>query len=285
LRAPDSFRVWRSNLIPDPSKTYIIQGGVAGRERLRVLARVMAPSTSGLLDRLGTLSGLRCLDAGCGGGDVTQELARRAGPSGHVVGVDADPTKMTLAQSEAVAAGITTIEFRCASFGADEIEGPFDLVYSRFLLTHVRDPHAVVGQFRHLLGPGGRIAIEDIDFSGYFAYPDSAAHRRFAELYSQAARIRGADPDIGPRLPRLLLEHGFAGVEVAVSQPMGLRGEVKLITPITMENIAAAVTSGGLASAEEVASLAQELYAFAADETTIAGMPRIIQAWGRTAPR
>ena len=66
-----------------------------------------------------------------------------------------------------------------------------------------------------------------------------------------------------------------------MAQPVTLRGEAKLITPITMENITEAVTTAGLASAEEAASLTRELYAFAADETTIAGMPRVVQAWGR----
>ncbi len=261
--------------------SYIIQGGVAGRERLRVLARVMAPSTNALLDRLGNLTGLRCLDAGCGGGDVTQELARRVGPRGHVLGVDADETKVSLAQSEAAAAGITNIEFRSVMLGTDGIEGVFDVVFSRFLLTHLRDPHAVMAQFRRLSRPGGWIAVEDIDLSGYFTHPDSPAHRRFVELYSETVRRHGADPDIGPKLPRLLLEEGFTDVDVAVAQPMALRGEAKLISPITVETITEAVTSAGLASAEESASLARELYAFAADETTLAGMPRVVQAWGR----
>jgi 2-polyprenyl-3-methyl-5-hydroxy-6-metoxy-1,4-benzoquinol methylase len=60
------------------TKTYVIRGGVEGRERLRVLARVMWPTTEALLARVGTPRDARCLDIGCGGGDVTVELARRA---------------------------------------------------------------------------------------------------------------------------------------------------------------------------------------------------------------
>ena len=46
---------------------YIIRGGLAGRERLRVLSRVMEPLTLELFARVGVRSGDRCLDAGCGG--------------------------------------------------------------------------------------------------------------------------------------------------------------------------------------------------------------------------
>ena len=261
---------------------YVIRGGVAGRERLRTLARVMAASTSSLLDRLGELTGMRCLDAGCGGGDVTRELARRAGPGGRVLGVDVDDTKIALARSEAEADGVTNVEFRRARVGGDDLEGPLDLVYSRFLLTHLPDPHAAVAQFHRLLRPGGLIALEDIDFSGYFVYPESAAHRRFVDLYCGAVRHNGADPDIGPKLPLLVKRHQFTDVGVSVSQPIGLHGDVKLITPMTMENIADAVVGAGLASAEEVASLVQQLYADAADPDTLAGMPRVVQVWART---
>ena len=44
---------------------YVIRGGVEGRERFRMLARTLQPSTSALFDRLGIGAGMRCLDAGC----------------------------------------------------------------------------------------------------------------------------------------------------------------------------------------------------------------------------
>ena len=72
------------------STHYVIRGGVEGRERLRVLARVMHASSTSLLDRLGLCDGLACLDVGCGGGDMTLELARRVAPHGKAVGVDID---------------------------------------------------------------------------------------------------------------------------------------------------------------------------------------------------
>ena len=67
---------------------YLIRGGIAGRERLRVLARVMRPGTLALLERVGVTAGLRCLDVGCGGGEVTFDLASLVGITGHVVGVE-----------------------------------------------------------------------------------------------------------------------------------------------------------------------------------------------------
>ncbi len=82
-------------------KHYIIRGGVEGRERLRILARVMLPTTLSLFDRVGITPGVVSLDVGCGGGDVTFELAQLVGPEGRAVGSDIDETKLELARREA----------------------------------------------------------------------------------------------------------------------------------------------------------------------------------------
>jgi hypothetical protein len=92
---------------------------------------------------------------------------------------------------------------------------------------------------------------------------------------------RGADPNIGPRLPTLLKHAGLESIGAHVVQPVGLEGEVKLLNPLTMENLANTVMADGLASREEIDEVVRQLYEFAADPTTLAGTPRIVQTWGR----
>ena len=55
----------------------------------------------------------------------------------------------------------------------------------------------------------------------------------------------------------------------------------RLINAITMENIADAVLADRLATPEEIDGIVREMYEFAADPGTIAGTPRVVQAWGR----
>ena len=86
---------------------------------------------------------------------------------------------------------------------------------------------------------------------------------------------------MGLRVPLMLKEQGFVSVEMAVVQSIGLEGEVKLMNPLTMENIAEAVLEENLATGEEIAEIVRELYEFAADDKTLAATPRVIQAWGR----
>ena len=265
--------------MPDESH-YVIRGGVEGRERLRVLSSVMHETTMALLDRVGIAEGQTCLDVGCGGGDVTVELARRVGSNGAVVGVDIDETKLEIARSEAEEGGLEQVEFRRLDIRTEEAETNVDVVYARFLLTHLDDPSGAIAAFRHHVRPGGKVVVEDIDFSGYFTYPASRAFDRYRELYCATVEKRGGDPNIGPRLPVLLQEGGLRDVEIRVVQPMATRGNAKLINAITMENIRGAVLGDGLATAEEIDTLVRDLYRFAENPNTVAGTPRIVQAWG-----
>jgi len=260
---------------------YVIRGGVAGRERLRLLARVLLPTTQNLLERAGIDSGMNCLDVGCGGGDVSFELARRVGPGGRVVGLDRDEIKLGLARDEARSLALMNVAFHASEIAAFEAELEFDIVYARFLLTHLPSPAEAIARMQTWLRPGGMLVVEDIDFSGHFCHPESPPFRRYLELYIQAARRRGGDPHIGPRLPALLHDAGFSNVSMHVVQPAGFEGEVKLVHPLTMENIAQSVVEDGLASQAEVDQIIADLYEFAHSPRTVASLPRIVQTWGR----
>ena len=137
-----------------PEDSYIIRGGVEGRERLRLLSRILRPTTLSLLERVGIRPEMSCVDVGCGGGDVTLDLARLVGPAGRVVGIDVDAIKLDLARQEAAAAGVAKVEFRHVGIDQWRPAQEFDVVYSRFLLTHLTDATTAVRTMRQALRPG-----------------------------------------------------------------------------------------------------------------------------------
>jgi SAM-dependent methyltransferase len=245
-----------------------------------VLARVMAPTTEDLFDIVGIPADASCLDVGCGGGDVTLTLARRA-HAGRTAGVDLDEEKIALARAEAAAAGVTNVEFGTGDVMAPADGARHDVVYVRFLLTHLPDPAAALARIVDRLAPGGVLLVEDIDFRGHVCHPPNEAFDRYVELYCAAVHGRGCDPNIGPRLPGLLVDAGLEDVGVRVVQPAGIEGEVKLISPITLEAIADAVLAAGLETEERLHRTVDDLYAFAATPGTFLALPRIVQAWGR----
>jgi ubiquinone/menaquinone biosynthesis C-methylase UbiE len=246
-----------------------------------LLSEVLGPNTEALIAEAGVREGASCLDLGCGGGDVSLLLARTVGATGRVLGVDADDEVLELARCEAEERGIANVEFEQHDVTEWEPDELFDVAYARFLLAHLTNPGAMIDAMRRHLRPGGTLIVEDIQYQGHFVEPSCPAFWRYVDLYTLATQHRGGDPDIGPRLPRLMREAGLKDIEVKVVQPAALAGGLKLLICNTLENIADSVIDAGLCTREELQETIRELYAFAHDPTTLMGGPRVFQLWGR----
>lgn len=262
------------------NSTYVIRGGEPGRARLGILSRALRSSTLDLFKATGLADGMACLDIGCGGGDVTMEMARLIGPQGRVLGIDIDPAKLKLARQDAELEGASNVEFRVCDAGALDTNGEYDLVYARFLLSHLSDPLHAVRKMAGAVRQGGVVIVEDIDHGAIFSHPECPAVDRYAELYNAVVRSKGADPRIGPRLPELLRDAGLHDIGINLVQPLFMEGEAKRMHAITLENIAGAVAAAGLASVTEIDATIREIEEFACDPHTIVALPRIFQAWG-----
>lgn len=260
---------------------YVIGGGLKGRERLRLMSEVLLPTTSKLLDTVGLTSGMSCLDVGCGGGFVTFLMAGMVGPAGKVVGTDMDEVILRLAREESGEAKLDQVEFHPADALAGQFEGEFDLVYARFLLTHLNEPEKCLEGMLKACRPGGAVVIEDIDFTGSFCHPPTEAYERYTDLYQRVVYRRGGDPNIGPKLPGMLRRIGADEIRVNVVQPTHIEGDGKLIAAITLDRIADSLVAEELATAEEVDEIVTGLNKAAADPETIMSLPRIFQVWGR----
>jgi SAM-dependent methyltransferase len=262
--------------------TYAIRGGEEGTRRLDLLSRVVGPTTESLLDAAGIAPGMSCLDAGCGAGHVSRSLARRVGSSGRVVGIELDPVKLATARAETERMGVRNVEYRQADATTWSEPDAFDVVYGRFIVSHLADRPAFVRRLWETLRAPGTLILEDIDFTGAFCHPPNPAFARYCELYVQVIDRRRGDANVGPRLYELCLGAGFRDVEVQVVQPVHCGTcEEKGINLSTMVNIADAVLAEGLASAAEVKETIAELTVFTEDERSIVGCPRIFQVRGR----
>ncbi|WP_439373383.1 class I SAM-dependent methyltransferase [Bradyrhizobium sp. DASA03120] len=261
--------------------SYVLRGGEEGRARLAVLARVLAEPTRLLLDGSEPLDGCTAIDAGCGGGDVTFDLADRVGSAGRVVGLDLDEDNILLARTEAKRRGIQNVEFCRANITHHWPVRGVSLVTVRFVLTHLANPADALEQAYESLRPGGVVVVQDIDCDGEFCDPPLAAFRRKGELFIEAVRRRGGDPLIGRKLVGLLEAAGFSDVDSSMVQPYGRSGDVKRVPLLTFTAFREALIQLGLTSVQEVGAITAELEAFLDRSDTTVGLPRIFQAWGR----
>lgn len=262
-----------------PTNHYVLAGGDRGAERLRLLADVKWPTTQTLFERAGLRAGMSCLDVGCGIGAVTLKMAEIVGPAGRATGVDFDERSIGLARAEAERRDLK-IEFRNGAVGELPNLPTSDFVFARFLLTHLAAPDQALQAMVRAARPGGMVVIEDIEFSAHFSWPRCPAFERYVRLYEEVVERRGGNPNIGPHLPRMLLEAGLQNVELEVIQPTYRTGSGKQLAAVTMEHIREAVVAAGLATGAEVDSIVEEINAFAEDPTTLISLPRIFQVWG-----
>jgi SAM-dependent methyltransferase len=259
---------------------YILASGVEAQQRLRLLARICHQPTLALLERAGLKEGYRCLDVGCGSGDVTMDIARRVGPTGRAIGIDFDEDILRLAREEALGHRVQNVEFRHQRAETLDETG-YDLVYARFLLTHLGEPHQTLRAMVNAVRPGGVVVVEDVEFSATFCFPPHAAFERFVRWVCETMRRRGADPDIGPRLPGLFGTAGLAEVAMHLAQvPLYRMEEKKPFFDITMLQIRNAALAEGVVTSEEFDTTYAAFQALTADPDSVCAMPRTWQVWG-----
>jgi len=106
------------------------------------------------IDRLAGLNGKRVLDVGCGGGILSDSMARRGA---EVLGIDLATKPLRVAQLHALEAGTPRVEYREVAVETLAAEQPeaFDVVTCMEMLEHVPDPASIVSACARLLKPGG----------------------------------------------------------------------------------------------------------------------------------
>lgn len=262
----------------DDGHSYIIGGGQRGSDRLIILANATWPTSRDFLRRAGLRSGMRCLDLGCGNGEISLRLFDLIGATGRVVGVDMDAAKIAIAQHKAAATSYDAT-FRILNLEADvsDLQTTFDVVYLRLILSHLRDPQRLLQQLRPLLTPATVVAIEDVEFDGHHCSPPCAAFDQYVALYKAAAQQRGADANIGPKLPGMIAAAGYRILHTQAITPVFTEGDGKWMAAVTMEAIGPAVVAQGLASQEDVDAIHRELIARTADRTTRMSIPTFHQ--------
>jgi SAM-dependent methyltransferase len=269
---------------PTDTSSYVIDGGRSGAARLAVLARVRASASEDFVRRAGLRPGDRCLDLGCGSGELTMRLAELAAP-GEVVGIDFDPEVVAVARERAAAAEGPAPRFVVADVEAlPSGLGAFDLISARYVLGHLRDPFAALRSMWALCRPGGVVAVEDTDAAAMSSEPHSAALERCIALHRELALARGLVPGVGAQLAGLVERAGFAGVEDHVEQEIRGDRDAKRLTELTLERTRAALTAEGLVTDAEIDALLVELRAFSADPHSIVRSPRLHQVIGRRPP-
>jgi SAM-dependent methyltransferase len=224
--------------------------------RYRMMAERARAEEGDLWALAGLLPGARVADVGCGPGAMLVALAEVVGPSGNVVGVDADPAAVTAARSAlaaarqrgAVASG-TVQQGRAEATGLTL--GSVDTVVLRHVLAHNGGvEQRIVDHLATLVRPGGHVYLLDVDLSTGTMNPTLPEAIELHTCYQRWHERQGNDPQVGRRLADFGKAAGlevvaYRGWTVNGPAPRGMRGPAWAARD--------ELVRAGLATAEDVA--------------------------------
>jgi ubiquinone/menaquinone biosynthesis C-methylase UbiE len=168
------------------------------RRRLSLLEEYLDPMTRRRMSALGLCEGWKCLEIAAGGGSIARWLGEQVGATGSVLATDVNVALLDTIRS-------TNVRTQQHDILRDPLpEDMFDLVHSRWLLHHLRDPETAVRRMVSATRPGGWVLIEEVDFFPVHA-SSSAAYREFmTALVNTVVEASGRDCFWARALPEIV---------------------------------------------------------------------------------
>ncbi|UNK57609.1 bifunctional 2-polyprenyl-6-hydroxyphenol methylase/3-demethylubiquinol 3-O-methyltransferase UbiG [Pseudoxanthomonas daejeonensis] len=107
------------------------------------------------------LAGQRVLDVGCGGGLLSEALARAGA---QVTALDLAPELVKVARLHTLESGVQVdYQVKAVEVLAAERPGSFDAITCMEMLEHVPDPASIIAACATLLRPGGRLFLSTLN--------------------------------------------------------------------------------------------------------------------------
>ncbi len=140
---------------------YLFGDSDVASHRLRVLSEVFAESSRRFLCATAPDKPGLAIDVGCGPGYTTCLIANVLRPL-RTVGID--NSEAFIAEARRAGAGDSNVSYLVHDAAAVPFPvGPADLIYTRFVATHLRDPSPTVRGWATQLVPGGRLLLDEVD--------------------------------------------------------------------------------------------------------------------------
>lgn len=116
-----------------------------------------------ILGMYGVTTGMTVLDAGCGSGLFTQDLAHMVGVQGTVHAADIQAPMLTLTRRRLAAASLLErVQLHCRSiFDLPLPDDAIDLAVAVSTLGEIPDKPAALSELRRVIKPGGRLGITE----------------------------------------------------------------------------------------------------------------------------
>jgi SAM-dependent methyltransferase len=196
---------------------YFLGHSEAEIERLALQSAFYRETTQSALRRAGLAHGMRVLDIGCGGGDVSLIAAELVGPSGFVQGIDRSAQAVAAATARVERASVRHVRFAVSELDAFAPDAPFDALIGRFVLMYMADPAAILRTLAGHLRPDGIVMFEEMEMRSARGYPDAPLFARCIDWYATAIEGAGFESGMGGKLFATFLAAGLPAPQAMVA--------------------------------------------------------------------
>jgi len=215
-----------SHQIPDAGtlqgsagSTYTFGDNDVAAERLRHLADAFAPSSRAFIARIAREPIRHAVDLGCGPGYTTALVLDGTG-AGMVVGLDSSARLLARARRQAPRrVAFAQHDITATPFPAPA--APADLIYGRFIVTHLQEPERALASWTRATAARGRLALEETAA----VVSDDATLARYYELVDRMQAAHGQRMYIGRELDDLGRRAGWI-LESLELQPVVLPASI-----------------------------------------------------------
>jgi SAM-dependent methyltransferase len=159
--------------------------------------------------------------------------------------------------------------------------GPFDLVYSRFLLQYTADPDAVLREMVRVLAPGGLLVVEDALVATFRFVPPRDNVRGADNWWFQLQERNGASPKFPERMPRAVQALDLTIERFESHQPVSFDREALRMHILGSQQIYPAIVAAGIAKRAATERQLRMLQSAMEDGETYVELYRVLQIAAR----
>lgn len=182
---------------------YILKTGAIGANSLDIQHEMLKNTTLIQLNKANLTKGMIVWDIGCGSGTVTEYLAEKVGDNGKVYAIDISAEQIEFTKNRIDNAGYKNVILITGDINLIEIDKfqPADIVYSRVLLMHVKNPVKTIKRMAQLLKPCGVLSLQESTMSSVKnnkkLHPDFG---KFYDLIIEYGKLKKFDYDVGSKI-------------------------------------------------------------------------------------
>lgn len=156
--------------------------------------------------------GSRVLEAGCGVGAQTVQLAQR-NPRVEFVALDRSQESLTIARERVAELALTNVQLQLGDLHALPFaDAEFDGAFLCFVLEHLAEPERALREIHRVMRPGARLHAFEGDHGSVLTWPDDPAVVAMVAAISRLQKLEGGDACLGRRLTPLLRSAKFQAV-------------------------------------------------------------------------